>query len=227
MAYIFALEIIGTVAFAVAGALTAIRKDMDLLGVCILGVLSACGGGVIRDCLLGSTPPAMFLNPIYAIVATLSSIAAFISVAARSKITETLAFDRALIVTDAVGLGVFTAVGVNTVIEAGYGDAWIFAVTLGVLTGVGGGALRDVFAGETPFIFVRHIYASAAIAGAILFLATRDLLGVRTALLGSSAFTAAFRLLAAHMKWNLPKATPRLAKEKSKQKAEQEGSSEK
>ena len=150
MSFSFTLEIIATVAFAVAGALMAIRKEMDLLGVCILGVISACGGGVIRDCLLGATPPAAFVNPIYAIVATLSSIAAFISVAARSKLTETVAFERALIVTDAVGLGLFTVIGVNTAIDAGYGDAWIFTVTLGVLTGVGGGALRDVLAGETP-----------------------------------------------------------------------------
>ena len=203
----FTLEIIATVAFAVAGALMAIRKEMDLLGVCILGV--------IRDCLLGATPPAAFLNPIYAIVATLSSIAAFISVAARSKLTETVAFERALIVTDAVGLGLFTVIGVNTAIDAGYGDAWIFTVTLGVLTGVGGGALRDVLAGETPFIFVRHIYASASIVGAILYLATRDYIGVNRALWISSAFIAGFRLLAAHMKWNLPKATTRYSAQKA------------
>ncbi|MDO5310169.1 MAG: TRIC cation channel family protein [Planctomycetia bacterium] len=208
------LEIIATIAFAAAGALMAIRKEMDLLGVCILGVISACGGGVIRDCLLGATPPVMFVNPVYATTAIITSVVVFVLVAANSKITETAPFEHALIITDAIGLGLFTIVGVDAAIVAGYVDSWMFAVTLGVLTGVGGGAMRDVLAGETPFIFAREIYASASLVGAALYLATRNYIGEHYSVWIWSAFIAAFRLLAAYRKWNLPKAR-RYSQEKS------------
>lgn len=206
MALLFVLEIAGTIAFAISGALTAIRKNIDLLGVCLMGLLSACGGGVIRDCLLGKVPPAMFQNPIYAITAVASSIVVFFSATTRFRIFGKQNLDRMMLISDAAGLGTFTAIGVNTVIDAGYGDSCFFAVSLGVLSGVGGGILRDMLAGEMPYVFVKHIYACASIAGAIAYYFIWKHLGISTALIASFSLTVIIRLLAAHFRWNLPRA---------------------
>ena len=145
--FITVLELIGTLSFAVSGAMTALKKHMDVLGVCVLGLVTACGGGVLRDILMGNLPPVMFRDPIYALAAVLCSVIVFLPIVRRKLLKEDRLYEILMLWSDALGLGVFTAVGITTAMHAGYNSRF-FAVFLGVITGVGGGVLRDVLAGQ-------------------------------------------------------------------------------
>lgn len=205
MIFVTILELIGTVAFAISGAVTATKKKMDLLGIMIMGVTTACGGGVFRDILLGQIPPTMFKEPIYAVFGLLTSAIVFIPAKYKWNILESEKVTSIIQIADAIGLGIFTAVGINAVYSAGYGNNAFFAVTLGVITGVGGGVLRDILGGDRPYIFVKHIYACASLVGAILYLPVRFYFGVTAAILTCSIVTILIRMLAAHFRWSLPK----------------------
>lgn len=203
--FVYIMELLGTAAFAVSGAVTALKKQMDVFGVCIMGLTAACGGGVLRDVLLGRVPPAMFREPVYALTAVLASLVVFLLALRRAAFMKSHLFERVLLVSDALGLGVFTAVGVDAVMDAGYGGNVFFAVFLGVITGVGGGVLRDVLAGDRPYIFVKHIYACASLLGALLCCALWRTAGEAAMLLCLLAVFAV-RVLAARYRWSLPKA---------------------
>lgn len=201
---LLAFEIIGTAAFAVSGAFTAVRRDMDVFGVMILGLTTAVGGGVIRDLILGLTPPRTFQHPIYAAISLVAAVVVFLI--ARRGWTEKSSGPYAvtMLVMDSLGLGAFTVSGMGAALDAGQ-DGVFLLVFVGVVTGVGGGVLRDIMSGETPLIFRKHVYASASILGALLCAA---LLGVNETLaltLGMAA-TVVIRLLAAAFRWNLPHA---------------------
>lgn len=203
--FVFILEIIGTVAFALSGAIVGIRKHMDCFGVSVLGLTAACGGGLIRDILLGQLPPAMFRNSVYAFTAIGTSLLLFVFAAMRVKYRHQRLFDVILLVADSLGLGIFTVVGAAAVYNAGYGDNMFFTVFLAAVTGVGGGLLRDVMAEQTPYIFVKHIYACASIVGAVIYCLTRSVLGEGVSMIVGSVSVVAIRLLAAHFRWSLPK----------------------
>ena len=206
--FLFVMELIGTAAFAVSGAMTALRKHMDVFGVCMLGVTAACGGGLLRDVFLGALPPVLFRAPVYALTAVAVSVLVFLPAVRRWLVRHRSRYEQILLAADAVGLGVFTAAGVLAAVRAGFGDHDLFfAVFLGTITGVGGGLLRDVLAGDPPYIFVKHIYACASILGAILCYALRRSLGETAALLLCCTAVIAVRLLAARFRWSLPKAT--------------------
>ena len=156
---ILVLEIIGTVAFAVSGALTGIKRGMDLFGVMILGVATAVGGGAIRDVLIGITPPAMLTDPSYTLLSAGVSVLMFIVCTSRFFQRMQRPFEQALFVSDSLGLGCFSVYGVSVAYSAQPESGLFLAVFLGVITGVGGGVLRDMFAGNLPYIFTKHIYA--------------------------------------------------------------------
>ena len=204
--FMLVLELIGTVSFALSGALLAVRKRMDVFGVCVMGLVTACGGGVLRDMLLGRLPPVMFREPVYAVVAAAASVAVFPAAVHRSLMRRERHFERVILFADALGLGIFTAVGVTAAIQQGYGGSFFFTVFLGVITGVGGGVLRDILAGLPPYIFVRHIYACASLAGAALCAALWRPAGQMTATLLCCGSVTLIRALAARFRWNLPKA---------------------
>ena len=191
---VFVLELIGTVAFAVSGAIVGIKKQMDLFGVIVLGVCTAVGGGIVRDLILGVTPPVTFQNPIYTLTAAAVSIGRHEPV-----------FDRLLLVMDAVGLGVFTVVGVQCAYQQSEDYTLFLLIFVGLITGVGGGVLRDVFSGERPYIFVRHFYACASIVGALICALCWRALGGNAAMLFGAAVVVVLRLLAAYYHWNLPR----------------------
>lgn len=199
------LELIGTVAFAVSGALTGYGKRMDIFGVTLLGLTTAVGGGVIRDVLLGSLPPAVFQNPLYVAVAISVSILMFIALRRRILSHSYRLFERILFLSDTVGLGIFTVVGVKAAFLSG-SENLMLAVFVGAMTGVGGGVLRDVLADDTPYIFVKHIYACAAIAGAVLC-ALLWQVSDTAAMFSGMVLVWVIRVLAAHFRWSLPKAT--------------------
>ena len=199
------LEIIGTLAFAVSGAFVAVRRDMDIFGVIILGLTTAVGGGVIRDLVLGLTPPRTFLHPIYALLSIAASVAVFLI--ARHGWTEKASgpYGITMLVMDSLGLGAFTVSGIATAIDTGEEHGAFLLIFVGVVTGVGGGVLRDVLAGETPYIFRKHVYASASILGAVLCVLLRGLNLTLAIALGMAAVVIT-RLLAAFFRWNLPHA---------------------
>lgn len=207
--FMFIMEMIGTVAFAVSGAMVAIRKELDLLGVLVLGVTTAVGGGMIRDVLIGVHPPILFIKPVYVTVAIVSVLVLFFWVRIQYSALEILSsvwYERLLNLSDAIGLGVFTVVGVNAAIRSGYGNYYFLKIFLGVITGVGGGLLRDIMATETPYILKKHVYACASIAGAICYVVLYDVLGADVSMAACTILVVAIRLLARHYRWNLPRA---------------------
>ena len=203
---VFILEILGTVAFAASGAMVGINKKMDIFGVCILGLTVSVGGGVIRDLILGNTPPNTFQNPVYALVAIGVSIIVFIPwVRNFLKKTQKI-YDTSMLIMDTVGLGVFTVVGVQVAHSVSYETGYFLTIFVGVITGVGGGILRDLFADDIPYIFVKHIYACASLVGAILCTFLWNIVGEAAAMITGSIAVIALRFLAAHFRWSLPKA---------------------
>ena len=183
-----------------------IRAEDDIFGVTVLGVITAVGGGMIRDVTLGIIPPGVFQKPVYAAVAVLTSVLVFFLLYFKRELLEgNVTYDKVMLVMDSVGLGIFTVVGVNTGIRQGFADNTFLLVFVGTITGVGGGLLRDMMAEVPPYIFVKHIYACASIVGAIVCVYTYRLFGVVASLIFGSAAVILMRYLAAHYRWNLPK----------------------
>lgn len=208
----FIMEMLGTVAFAASGAMVGVGRNMDIFGVGVLGVVTSVGGGMIRDIVLGIVPPGVFRNPVYALVATVTSCIVFLLLYCKRELLEgkfKLTYDRIMLIMDSIGLGIFTVVGVNTGIRRGYIDNTFLLVFLGTITGVGGGLLRDMMAGVPPYIFVRHIYACASIVGAIVCVYMHRYFGAVEAMVVASAVVMLIRYLAAHYRWNLPHLAPK------------------
>ncbi|MFR9728127.1 trimeric intracellular cation channel family protein [Saccharopolyspora sp. MS10] len=158
---LLALDLIGTFAFALNGALTAVRAvRVDLVGVLTLGVVTAIGGGILRDVLIGSVPPATFVDLRYLGVATAGALVAFFLSAQLERMT------LAIVVFDAVGLSVFCVTGATKALEFGLGG--VQAALLGAVTAVGGGTLRDVLIRRVPAVLVSDLYAVPALIGAAL-----------------------------------------------------------
>ena len=213
--FIIALELVGTAAFAASGAQMGVRRNMDILGVLVLALTTALGGGVLRDVILGIHPPRMFENGVYAAVALAVGLALFFAVRWRVRHPRRIsvawlrAYDRTLNFLDALGLGIFTVVGVNTAISVNMGGNAMLLVFVGVCTGVGGGLLRDVLAQETPAIFIKQIYACDSCAGALLYVFAHGLLPEPLLALLATALVLLVRLLSLRYDWNLPRCLPR------------------
>lgn len=203
--FVTLLELVGTISFAISGAMVGLKKHMDILGVCVLGLVTACGGGMLRDILMGNLPPVMFREPLYALAAILCSVIVFLPKVRRTLLKEDHIYEVLMLWSDALGLGIFTAVGITTALHAGYTSRF-FAVFLGAMTGVGGGVLRDVLAGQPPYIFVKHFYACAALLGAALCVLLRPLIGEPGSVICCCVSVLVLRILAARYHWSLPKA---------------------
>lgn len=202
----FILEMIGTIAFAASGALVGSEQKMDIFGVSVLGVITAVGGGMIRDVTLGIIPPGVFQKPVYAAVAVLTSVLVFFLLYfKREMLKGNVTYDKVMLVMDSVGLGIFTVVGVNTGIRQGFADNTFLLVFVGTITGVGGGLLRDMMAEVPPYIFVKHIYACASIVGAVVCVYMNRFVGNVEAMMVACFVVILIRYLAAHYRWNLPR----------------------
>ena len=201
-------DMVGCVAFALSGAMVALKHRLDVFGVVVLALVTALGGGFIRDLIIGCTPPMMFRNPVYALVAAAVSLLIFLLARFSGKFYHRIEPHMEVLanIFDAVGLGAFTVVGMQTGIRYGYADNGFFLVFLSLLTCVGGGLLRDLFVQRMPAILHKHVYAVAVLAGAVAYLvmyreSVSDLITTPTTML--LVFT--IRMLATHYKWNLPK----------------------
>lgn len=206
--FFFLLEIIGTIAFASSGALVAIRKNMDIFGVSVLGITTAVGGGCIRDLILGIHPPKMFHNFSYVGAAIVTSCFLFLVIYLKKELLESHFmenYEQAMNTFDAIGLGIFTITGIQTAISLNGQYNMFLLIFVGVVTGIGGGMLRDIMAGSTPFVFVKHVYACASLIGAVLYIILHHRVNEIAAMIISAATVIIIRLLAAHYRWNLPR----------------------
>lgn len=196
-------EFLGTLAFAASGALTGISKKMDVFGILVLAVIVAVGGGIIRDLVLGITPPATFANPVYAALAAGVALLLCIPRVRAALAKHQKGNARLLLLMDTVGLASFTVAGMQTAYAVSSDFSPFLLVFVGVVTGVGGGVLRDVLAGDTPGIFVRQFYASAAIIGAVVCAALWNSAGSFPAMTAGMAVIILLRLAAERFNWRL------------------------
>lgn len=201
-------EIIGTIAFAISGAMIAAKKRMDLFGVLFLGGVTALGGGTIRDVLLGHFPPNMFYSFEFLLIAALSALMIFILAYRYHEkyVANEERMNQINNVLDAIGLAAFVVTGTQAAITAGYPDNPFLCVFLGTTTGVGGGVLRDMMCQETPGILRKHVYAVAAIIGGLVYyLLCRFVEETTLATVCSMVVTITIRMLATRFRWSLPK----------------------
>jgi uncharacterized membrane protein YeiH len=205
---LFVLEIIGTVAFAISGAFVAVKAGLDIFGVTFIGCVTAVGGGIFRDMLIGVTPPAIFSNLHVLLVAVLTSLAVFaFSYVTRKKFDSMRKkIEHVNNFFDALGLAAFTVMGTEIAFTRGLENNVVLALLLGMLTGVGGGMLRDVLTNTTPYIFKKHVYALASIGGAALYYVLRILVAhTAVAVVAALVFVVIIRMLASKYRWELPK----------------------
>ena len=206
--FIFIMDLMGTVAFAISGSMTAVEQGMDLFGILIRALTTATGGGFIRDLTIGSLPPVVFRNPIYMILSFLTAGIVFLVLKFQSLRPHSdrvrLVYEKTLLITDSMGLAAFTLDGVCAGLAQPDTNLFL-AVFLGVITGVGGGILRDLFAGKKPYVFVKHVYALASLAGAAAVYILPRYLGSGFSIMISFGIIILIRYLAAHYRWDLPR----------------------
>jgi uncharacterized membrane protein YeiH len=199
-AFVLIFDLLGTFAFALNGALTAVRMvRLDIVGVLVLGIVTATGGGLMRDVLLGAVPPAAFTAWYYLAVATAGALIAFF-ISRPHKV-----FQRLLLVMDAIGLSLFCVVGARKALAFGLDPAP--AILLGAITAVGGGTVRDVLIGQVPSILASGLYAIPALIGASIsvLVPVGSLAGVPVALL-AAVVCFAIRIAGLRFNWNAPTA---------------------
>ena len=209
MTFFMVCEWLGTAAFAVSGAMVAIDKGMDLFGVIFLAMVTALGGGTLRDVLIGHFPPRMFTNYQYLTLAVVCALVVFLlaDVFKERYVKSEHGIERVNNVCDAIGLGVFAVSGARIGMEAGFMDNAFLVTFLGMTTAVGGGMIRDVLLKEIPFVLNKRIYAVAAIAGALTYWVIEVVfLNPVLAYALGWLVVVTLRMLATIYKWNLPKA---------------------
>ncbi|GAB3362117.1 trimeric intracellular cation channel family protein [Arachidicoccus ginsenosidivorans] len=191
------IDLGGTFAFAISGAIAAKVKGLDIFGILVVSFTVACGGGILRDISIGAIPPTGISDWRYLFV---SLIAAAVAVGI-SPILKLL--NRPVILFDALGLSLFAVTGAQKTLS--YGHNYEVAVLLGILTAVGGGVIRDIFLNRIPVIFENEIYASAALLGALVVV-TGNYLGISNQWTFPVGFLLCFtlRILALKYHWKLP-----------------------
>lgn len=155
------LDLLGTTAFAISGALAAMNRRLDIFGIFIIAFVTAIGGGTVRDMLIGNTPVTWMENIIYIY---LIGVVTILSIIFRRKLNY---LKTSLFLFDTIGLGIFTITGVEIGIQNGLNP--IISITLGAMTGTFGGVIRDILCNEIPVIFRKEIYATACLVGGLAF----------------------------------------------------------
>ena len=195
------LNLIGTFAFGLSGGILGVRKKMDLFGVLVLSVATGLGGGIMRDLILGRTPPTTLSDWRYLAAAGIAGLLVFLD------FRQIVRWNRFVTAFDAAGLAIFTVTGTTIALGAGLGP--VPAVLLGMLTGIGGGALRDVLAAEVPLVLRSEIYAVASLLGAIIIVLANQAqsLGPSTEIIAALA-TFVLRMISVWRGWKIPIAHP-------------------
>jgi uncharacterized membrane protein YeiH len=196
------LEIVGVAVFAITGALVASRKQMDVVGFVFLGTVTGIGGGTVRDLVLGASPVFWVREPLYLLVCAGSSVLVFFAAhMPRSRLVL-------LVWLDAVGMSLFCVLGADKALAHGP----VVAATMGVVTAAMGGMIRDILGGESPVVFRKEIYVTAALCGAVVFLLALLAMPREPALLAGFVAALTLRSLALHNRWSLPVYRPREAR---------------
>lgn len=191
------IELLGTVAFTVSGAFSAMQKRLDVFGVLVIAFVTAIGGGTIRDVLIGYTPVTWMRNINDALIILGTALAAIFF----KKYIKN--FKTILFLFDALGLGLFTIIGMQKGLDIGLNP--VVCVMLGTITGCFGGVLRDVLLNNIPMIFRRkEIYATACIVGSVLYLGLMQFLDANIARLVAIVCICGIRILAVVYEWKLP-----------------------
>ena len=200
------IELIGTAAFAVSGSLVAISCSLDIFGVIFLGCITATGGGIIRDILIGKIPASVFTDYKLFMVALITSLAVFIISYIKSDkfVSFKEKLEKINNIFDAAGLAAFSITGTEIACRAGYADKMFFAVALGMITGIGGGILRDVLSDKTPYVLKKHVYALVSIAGSLIYYYIHPYSQLAATVI-SMFFVIVVRVCAAKYRWKLPK----------------------
>ncbi|MES2827058.1 MAG: trimeric intracellular cation channel family protein [Bacteroidota bacterium] len=197
ISYTTIIEILGIITFTVSGTLAAMDKKLDVFGIIIIGFVTAIGGGTIRDILIGSTPVA-WMRDITTLLVILGT--GMLSIFFK-PIFHSL--QRTLLVFDALGLGLFTIIGINKGLAAGLHPG--ICVALGTITACFGGVLRDLLLKDIPALFhTKEIYATACIIGGATYVVCLPYLDQRWCELVAIIFISGFRLLALKLNWRLP-----------------------
>jgi uncharacterized membrane protein YeiH len=192
-------DLAGTLVFALEGAMRAIRGELDFLGLLVLAFVTAVGGGIIRDLLIGATPPAAIRDWRYLGIAILGAVAVSLGYQWVQRIPEQL-----MITLDAAGLGLFAVAGVEKALD--YKMHPVMAVVMGGITGVGGGTIRDLLLAEVPSVLRKDVYASGALAGGIVMvLLLKVKLPRAVAMMGGGVACFVLRMVAVAHHWNLPR----------------------
>lgn len=196
---LYFLDLLGTIAFAASGALAGVRKQMDLLGVIVLGIVTATGGGVLRDVLMNDLPPFCFKNELYLYLAIVTSLIVFIT-PSRFEQRRNL-----LLMLDALGLGTFAVIGTMKALT--YHLGFMGAIIMGVMTATCGGLVRDVLCNDIPLILQREIYATACIVGctALYVMSMYSTVPQAASLTISASIVITIRCAAILRGWQLPR----------------------
>ena len=198
MSFVYTLEMLGAAAFAVSGALAASRKRMDIFGFCVLALMPAVGGGTIRDIIIDRVPVFWVSDNRYVLVAIIAALVVIFAPHRRPGIRREI-----LVWADALGLALFAALGTEISLQHDTGP--LVAVMLGVTTAVTGGMIRDMICNEIPLILSREIYATAAFAASLAFVAADSLALSDNASLTIAVVTGLLiRGLAIAYNWSLP-----------------------
>jgi uncharacterized membrane protein YeiH len=197
-----ALNLVGTFAFGLSGGILGVRKRMDLFGVLVLSVATGLGGGIMRDLTLGHTPPTTLVDWRYLAAAGVAGLLVFVDY------RQIVRWSRFVTAFDAAGLAIFTVTGTTIALAANLDP--VPAVLLGMLTGIGGGALRDVLAAEVPLVLRSEVYAVASLLGAIIIVLANQsqALGPLTEIIAALA-TFVLRMVSVWRGWKIPIAHPR------------------
>jgi len=204
---VFLLESIGTIAFAVTGVLVAVESKLDFFGIVFTGCITAVGGGISRDILLGNTPPAIFGKTLIIMIAIIVSVIAFLLL----YIKKNLYLYRAKIEDinnffDAVGLGVFSVMGAEVALTSGFENNFTLVIISGMVTGIGGGMIRDILTNSIPFVLRKYVYAVASLVGTLAFYFIKVYWGnLPVASVVGTLLIILIRLLAIKYRWRLPK----------------------
>ncbi|MGI0047559.1 MAG: trimeric intracellular cation channel family protein [Nitrosotalea sp.] len=197
---ILVLDLFGTMAFAVTGAFKAIEHKADIVGIIILATITGVAGGIIRDVVMGHFPPHSVSDPYYVVITVATGIVIFFLYPKMQK------HWNLFLKFDAIGLGVFTAIGATFAYEV-YGMNFLAITLAGMVTAIGGGILRDMFVNEVPMVFVKELYASASFLGVIVFYVILSVgSNLETATIVSIMVVTVLRLVAMKYNWNLPTA---------------------
>lgn len=197
MTTLYIIDLLGTMVFALSGAITAFEKKLDIFGVSAVAFITALGGGTLRDLLIGSTPVAWMNNHTYLVMIFIGITAALLFRKTVQKLRSTF------FLFDTIGIAVFTILGLQKALNIGVSP--VISIMMGMVSAVFGGVIRDIVCNEIPLIFRKEIYALTCIAGGIVYVLLRYT-GLENVLnvIVTAGFIISFRILSVKFKWSLP-----------------------